>query len=663
MIELSPDLLLPERARDLEWVEADGLGGFAMGTADLRPTRRYHALLTVARRPPVDRRVLLAGLEEQVETSSELFQLEVCDRRSRPKPGDEGGQATARLVGMAVDPWPRFTYRIGRHLLSREILVPHGHPAVLVRYCHLEGPEPLSMLVSPLLAGRSYHDLLQLNDLADPTPEEEPGALVFHPYDEEPQLWLWRTGWRYHHAPGWIEGVVYRRERSRGYQFREDLLRPGHLEFELPPGGAQPLLFSACPLDDPDPGRLLEAERDRRRRLMETEGEATGAAGRLLALAADRFRVDEAGGRRTILAGFPWFEDWGRDAFISLEGLAHGAAPGLARAVLETFASQEESGLIPNRFGDQPGATLYNSADASLWWMLEFGRLRRRHPEQDPGGLWATAVRIFRHYLDGTRFGIGVDPEDGLLAAAASGLQLTWMDAKVDDLVVTPRAGKPVELQGLWYEACRIVEAEAAQQGDELLAAEAGAAARRVRQNFHRSFWVEALGHYADNLTPDGSVDSALRPNQLIPMALPHRLVDVAHGRAVLEVVDRHLLTPYGLRTLSPEHRDYRGRYEGPITERDLAYHQGTVWPWLLGPYGRACLAYRGEEERPRLASLLEPLLDYLGREGLGNLPEVFDGDPPHAPGGCPAQAWSVAEVRRLHRSLHLRDPYDPVGY
>jgi predicted glycogen debranching enzyme len=654
MIRLPEHLLAPEIARRLEWVEPDGLGGFAMGTANLWPTRRYHSLLTVARRPPVDRRVLLAALEEQLESSSSLYHLDALERLGAPPP-----EGPKHLIEMALDPFPRFRYRLGSHLVERVILVPHGQPAVLIGYRHLEGPESLDLLVSPLLAGRSFHDLSLANGLAQPTPTRQGNDLVFQPYPEEPALYLRDTGWTFHSDCDWVEGLLYRREQARGYQYREDLLRPGHLEFSLAPGEQHFLLFSATAMEA-TPTKLMQDE-TRRRHNLRRGGETQGNYAGPLTLAADRYLVQRSPGHPSILAGYPWFEDWGRDTFLSLPGLILEKDSLQAKNILETFAAHESRGLIPNRFGDRPGETTYNAADASLWFVVEYERLRRGQSELGSETLWNAVRSIFQNYLEGTRFGIRVDPKDGLLSASSRGVQLTWMDAKVDDLVVTPRAGKPVELQGLWYFCCKTVFEQATLRGEEKLAAQAQAAAAKLETSFHRTFWIRSQGHYGDCLTPEGSLDRSLRPNQLLLMSLRYRLVPPEEGKQVLEVVEKKLLTPYGLRTLDPTHSDYRGRYEGSILERDQAYHQGTVWPWLLGPYGQACLTYRGASERTRLLDALEPLLTYLTQEGLGNLPEVFDGDPPHNPGGCPAQAWSVAQIRHLYLRLHEQDPYNPV--
>lgn len=656
MIELEPDDLRPERARQLEWVEPDGLGGFAMGNACLWPTRRYHALLTVARRPPTDRRVLVSGLEEQVETEHDIFRLDSSDRA-----GGEGPSGLDHQVGMGLDPFPRFTYELGAHLVERTIAVPRGHPAVVVRYHHLRGPGPLGFLVSPLLAGRSFHDLAQANSLADQGVVRLGGDLSFRPYPEEPPVYLRAPGATYHHAPEWVRGVLYAQERARGYPSREDLLRPGHLEFELVPGETFDLLLASEPLRDLDAARLLEAEADRRQQIAEHE---TTPPRRLLALAADRFRARRGEAGRTIVAGFPWFEDWGRDTFISLPGITGARESGAAEAmtVLQTYAAGAQAGLVVNRFGDRPGDTSHAAADSSLWFVQEFGRLRELSPRLDLDEIWPTVRDVFERYLAGTRHGIRVDPSDGLLRAGEPGLQLTWMDAMVDDTVVTPRTGKPIELQGLWYATCRVVSMEARRRQETALEEAATAAADAVRAHFHETYWVEGLGWYGDCLGDDGTLDTSLRPNQLIPMSLRFRPGDAPAGRRALEAIESHLLTPFGLRTLSPEHPEYRGHYGGDVASRDFAYHQGTAWPWLLGPYGRACLHLRGRGDRSRLRRLLEPLLTWMIRNGMGSLPEVFDGDEPYAAGGCPAQAWSVAEVRALLLELDREpDGYDPV--
>lgn len=647
MITLPPGLWSLEKGTRVEWVEPDGRGGFAMGNACLHPTRRYHALLTVARRDPGDRRVLLQGFEERLRAGGSESRLDSSERRDGP--GPDGHRSLAEV---ACDPFPRFTYRVGPHVLERTVAGLRDPAGTVVRWVHRSGPGPLVLELAPLLACRSYHDLQAANGLADPAPVEARGGLCFRPYPEEPPFWLHAPGARFVPAPRWVPGFVYRTDRERGYPFVEDLLVPGTYSIELPPGTAFHLLASGRDLDRPEPAALLGAEGARRAGLA-AAGSADGPLGPLLALAADRFRIRRPDGRPSVLAGFPWFEEWGRDAMVSLAGLEPGAEPGFALGTLGAFAAHERGGLLPNRFGDPAGGPLWNAADAPLLFVLELERVARATPGAPAlSPLWDCAFRIFDAFRAGTRHGIGIDPADGLLVADDPLHPLTWMDARIGSRAVTPRRGKPVELQVLWLNAAGAVGREADRRGDRDRGRAAREAVARVETAFPARFWSPERGWLADHLGPGGAVDAALRPNQVLALALPQVPLPAAAARAALDAVDRELLTSVGLRTLAPSHPEYRGRYHGDVLARDEAYHQGTVWPWLLGPYGRACLRFRGRGERRRLAALLEPLLGTLAREGMGSLPEVYDGDPPHRPGGCPAQAWSVAQVAGLARTL-----------
>lgn len=625
----------------IEWVEPDGLGGFAMGTASLIATRRYHGLLTVARHPPVDRRHLLAGLDER--------------RLEDARPGPH---LTTRVRRVLRDPLLRFQLELEGADLERGLVAIPGRAAVLL-WWRWSGPAPLPLALRPQLTGRGFHDLCVRNPLADPQAEVDGDRVRLRPYQDEPEVWIRAPGARFVEGPTWDLGREYPRERARGYQFREDLLVPGHLELVLEPGDDAFVLVSA---EAPDPRQDLRALRDQvaaSRRLRIERGAEGDPADAVLAEAARAFLVRRDPDAVSCIAGYPWFEDWGRDTLISLPALVAAQGDALRPQVLATFAARIERGLVPNRCGPTPEDDLHNAADASLWFVLEAGKVDLSEHED----LWRGCLQIFDAYRAGTRHGIRVDPADGLVVAAEPGTQLTWMDAKVDEVVITPRAGKPVELQALWMNACEVVRREAARRGLDERAAQAQAARDQVAASFEATFYSELSGTLADVVGTDGRRDAQVRPNQVLALSLPLVPLEAEKARRVLEVVDRELLTPFGLRTLAPGARGYRGRYAGDIVERDHAYHQGTVWPWLLGPYGRACLRFRGPGERARLDELLGTLLEWARTRGLGSLPEVFDGDPPHLPGGCPAQAWSVAEVMMLHRLVRPPRPWSPSSY
>jgi predicted glycogen debranching enzyme len=445
----------------------------------------------------------------------------------------------------------------------------------------------------------------------------------------------------------WYRAFEYERERERGLDFREDLFSPGVLRLELLPGRAIHVLASAGGLlAGVDPERLMAAER---RRLRICGGGGEGALPELRR-AADAFVVRRGPAGRTIIAGYHWFADWGRDSMIALPGLclATGRADD-ARAILSEYARHVDRGMIPNRFPDGGGEPEYNSVDAALWLVVAVGRYLEatadagfvRMRMADP------VAAILDGYRAGTRHGIRVNA-DGLLTQGEEGLQLTWMDARVGQQVVTPRRGQPVEIQALWYNALLIgaeVAREAAEPGR---AREWTALAGRARESFLRAFWSEEQGYLADLVADDGQADFSLRPNQLYALGLPHVLLPRDRALRVLDAVKRHLLTPVGLRTLSPEHPAYRGRYAGGPAERDAAYHQGTVWPYLAGAYFDAVTRVHGEAGKAEAREWLDGFAAHLEEAGLGTVSEVFDGDAPHAPGGAIAQAWSVGEILRV---------------
>ncbi len=642
----------------MEWIESDGLGGFAMGNACLWPTRRYHSLLTTARKAPTDRRVLLVGLEETVTQGNQTVRLDSSQRTTGSDP--EGWRYQ---TGMEFLPYPQFRYLFAKQEISRSVLMPKGYNMVLIEYHHQNGSKPLDFSICPLLAGRSYHDLVQENLIANPDVVPLDHCMVFRSYEEEPSLYLCKQGWDFHPEPRWIRGVEYFREKQRGYPYQEDLLSPGKLTFTLQPGESKTLIFSSFDPIGVDVSTLKARELKRRAACLKAPPSSSSPE-TLLTLSADRFLVHRPPGK-TILAGFPWFEDWSRDILLSLPGITRHLPLEDALNILETMANYLKGGLLPNRFGEEPDRRTYNAADASLLFVYELNRYKTRMGRWPSELLWEAALEVFEKYLAGTRHHIGVDLQDGLVRASEPGLPLTWMDAKVDDVVVTPRAGKPIELQGLWFSTCKTIEREALQRKNSELAERALAAAQKVKASISSLFWLRGPGYFADCLRDDGTLDVALRPNQLMTLAFTEHCIEPAHALQALVKIDKDLVTSFGLRTLAPHSPDYQPKYEGDVCARDHAYHQGTIWPWLLGPYAKACLAYRGDAERDRLRTLIQPLLEYQAGPGLGNIPEVFDAEPPHNPGGCPAQAWSTAQViELLHQiSESTPEPYSPVEH
>jgi glycogen debranching enzyme len=590
-----------------EWLEADGLGGYAMGSADGIRTRRYHGLLLSATRPPEGRRMLVADLEVFIETAAGRFAL--TSHRYRGDVVHPDGEA--HLASFQWQPWPRWEWALpdGTRIAGELCVVP-GRAAV-----HQRWTGSGRLYVRPMLAGRDYHSLHHENGAFRFDAEVSGDTVTWRPYDGVPAITA-RANGRYEHAPDWYRNFIYTWDRERGLDYEEDLASPGTFTFDLP---ARLSFGDAMPVDD-----AFAGERTRR-----------AAAPTPLARAADSY-IARRGSGKTIIAGYPWFADWGRDTFVSLRGLCD---RDVALAILEQWAGSVSEGMLPNRYTEHDEQPEYNSVDAALWFVIAAGALG------EPTPTVARAIEeIVDGYTRGTRHRIGAD-RDGLLACGVPGLQLTWMDAKVDGEVVTPRIGKPVEVQALWFNA--LVIAGRREQ------------AERVRAAFGERFWDAANGQLYDVVDCDhlaGEVDASCRPNQIFAVGgLPHALLDGDRARAVVDVVERRLLTPAGLRSLASDDDRYRGRYVGGRVERDRSYHNGPTWPWLLGPFVEAWVRVRGntaDAKREARKRFLDPLLERLQVAGLGHLSEICDGDAPHRPVGCPFQAWSVAEALRLDRSV-----------
>jgi len=513
----------------------------------------------------------------------------------------------------------------------------------------LLSPGEATLEIRPLLAFRDLHALTRENGALDPGVAIDPGMASMAPYDGLPTLHVAHDG-EIRLTGHWYRSFEYEEERRRGFDFTEDLWQPFLLAFDL--NGAThcdaTVIASTRRHAAADIHLLRENELTRREKLTRSVGDHDPSLP-LLALAADQFLIAR-GDFTSIIAGYPWFSDWGRDAMIALPGLTLATGrPEKAREILHLFARNAPEGLIPNFFPDGALPPEYNAVDATLW-LFEAARSYvaatgdRTWVREE---LYELLGRIVERYVGGTRFGIRIDA-DGLLDSGAAGVQLTWMDAKVGDEVITPRRGKPVEVQALWFNALKTMEDLSACFGERGAAALYETMAERAKKSFLELFWNPDAGSLYD-VVDGGSSDGSIRPNQILAVSLHHTMLDGGRARAVLDVVTRDLLTPYGLRTLSPCDPRYTGRYEGDAAARDLSYHQGTVWPWLMGPYIDAFLRVNGgtTETRRSAGDLLAPLLDFLRGEGTGQLPEIFDGDPPHRPRGCPAQAWSVAEVLR----------------
>ena len=644
-----------EQVRDLdaclklEWLETNGLGGYAMGTVAGANTRRYHGLLCAAIRPPVDRRMYLSKLEERLSVGGAEGPLS-CNLYGEFVHPD----GFSNLTGFRLDPWPTWTFELPGATVEKTVTMVHGVNATVVQYKCLHADGPATLFIRPLIAWRDHHHLT--GAIVQSSPDVSPGPeTVRLSRSGDPSLILHVPGARFWGAADWYYGFTYPEEAARGLDFTEDLYTPGELEWTLRTGDTATVVAAIEHTLGTSVERALQAERERREQIAQAAPEGDEVA-RTLFLAADQFVVKRPLRGRdahcetwSVIAGYPWFTDWGRDTMIALPGLflttgRHTEAAG----VLQVFADAMQGGLVPNMFSDQSDGAAYNTVDATLWFFAAARRYYDATSDLDlfRNGLFGALKRALEAHIQGTDFGIRMD-EDGLIVAGDGSTQLTWMDAKVGDHVFTPRHGKAVEINALWYSAIRTAEFFAKKLGEE--AAPYAKLGRLVKDSFVATFWSNELGYLYDCVREDYK-DPALRPNQAIAVSLPYSALSLEQERSIVRALTEKLTTPYGLRTLSPDDPAYRGRYEGDPWSRDGAYHQGTVWPWLLGPYLSAYLVLgnRSEEAKRAVRELVRPLIEHLGQAGLGTISEVFDGDEPQRPGGCPAQAWSVAELLRV---------------
>jgi glycogen debranching enzyme len=621
----------PEIAFHREWLETNGLGGFASSTIAGLHTRRYHGLLIAATKPPVGRMLLLSKLEETLEVDGRRHELS-----ANRYPGVVHPQGYLLLKEFRQDPFPVFVYEIEGLEIEKSVCMLHGENSCAIRYQlrALKGaiPAACTLELRPLIAFRDYHATTHENGALDPRFEIDEDCVKLTPYPGLPSLYLNHSGADIQPAGYWFRNFEYDRERERGLDFREDLFNPLVLTFDLHRDATASVVAST--------------ERHPTRRIASAP---SGGAVPLLARAAERFLV-ERGSQTSVIAGYHWFGDWGRDALIALPGLTLATRRyDAARSILLAFAAVVDRGMLPNRFPDAGEPPEYNSVDATLWFFEAVRALAARTGDYDfiHTHLYGVLAEMVAWHEHGTRYGIHTDA-DGLLRAGAPGVALTWMDARVGDQFVTPRHGKPVEIQALWYNALRIMEDLARRYGYAADSRRYGGIADRARNSFPQLFWNAAAGCLYDVV--DGETrDASMRPNQIFAISLFHQMLPPDKAKAVVDAVERHLLTPYGLRSLAPGDPRYRGRYEGDPASRDSAYHQGTVWPWLVGPFTSAYLYVHGHsrEAQAQVRQWLAELHRYAAEEGLGQIPEVFDGDAPQRPGGCIAQAWSVAELLR----------------
>ncbi|MBX7041217.1 MAG: amylo-alpha-1,6-glucosidase [Nitrospira sp.] len=631
-------------ALNLEWLETNGRGGYASGTVAGANTRRYHALLLIARHPPVDRVVLVNHVEEFVESGGRTFPLSTNLYHDAVHP--EGFQYCEEF---SADPWPTWRYAGHGIRLIRELLCPQGRDLVILRWRLLDdASSPVVLRVRPMLSGRDFHAAQRENAAVRSEATTEEGQVMWHPYEGLPAVRALHNG-RYHHGPDWYRHVYYRVERERGLDHIEDWWSPGECVFTLTPGTAAELVFTSEPLPSYDVTQAIEAERLRREQVRQSIPTGDVLTRRLWG-ATGAYLV-QRGARQTVVAGYPWFADWGRDTFVALPGLCLVTGRyDVARQVIEAFASYVSQGMVPNRFPDIGEQPEYNTIDASLWFVHAVDRYL--HYSRDLAGVravaWPAIKQILDGYRQGTRFGIRMD-QDGLITGGVDGVQLTWMDVKIGDWVVTPRHGKPVEVQALWVRALAVAASLADQFGEAGYAEQCRQDRARATASFRERYWYRTGGYLLDVVDGPTGDDASLRPNQIFALALDDQLVTDAQAKQVLQLMKERLLTPVGLRTLAPEDIRFCASYEGGVSARDGAYHQGTVWPFLLGPFVTAWVKTYGDNEvvRREARLFLDGLSAHIEDGCVGQVSEIFDGQFPHRSRGCFAEAWSVAEPLR----------------
>lgn len=632
-----------DRALEREWLETNGIGGFASSTLACVNTRRYHALLTAALDQPPGRYVLLSKLEPTLIVGRDQFPL--CANLYPEATYPAGFQF---LRSFRLDPFPVFTFDVSGRIVEQRLAMAPGENTTVVEYRLLSGG-PCTLEIRPLIAFRGYHETTHENPALSPAFEQQGQSVSVQPYSGLPRLFFSFTQGQMTAVGEWYRNFVYPRERERGLDYLEDLFCPFALRFELDTP-VRIVASTALHRTAAEAAGIFETETTRRRGL------------RTLSEAAAAFLIRRPTGDPTIIAGYHWFTDWGRDTMISLPGLTLVTGRfDVAKQLLSTWTAALDRGMLPNRFPDGGAAPDYNSVDASLWLFEAIRKYLQYTRDFDfvRSSLYQPLLSVIDSYSRGTRFGIRCD-SDGLIIAGGEGTQLTWMDAMVAGRPATPRHGKPVEIQALWYNALRVAEWLAQEFNDPNSATRLAARAAQTSESFATRFWNNAAGCLFDVIDQPGS-SAAIRPNQVIALSLGFPLLSGDKAAAILSVLERDLLTPFGLRSLAPSDPNYRGVYEGGVEQRDASYHQGPVWPWLLGHFISAYVRIHGRHSgKPWLAAFES----HLSEAGLGFISEIFDGDPPHHPRGCIAQAWSVAEVlRALVEDVHGIVPSASGGF
>jgi predicted glycogen debranching enzyme len=629
-------------AQHYEWLETNGLGGYASASITGASTRKYHGLLVAALHPPVGRTVLLNKLDEQIEVNNQIFEL-----GTNQYPGAISPNGHQYMSSFEKEFFPTWQYKLPNGIvMSKTIACLHEQNTTVVIYKVIKAKSAFVFKLRPYASFRDYHSVRDSSDNFNTHQIDiQNDTISIKPVDYYPAVNIKVSGSSFDEDGLWFVNMEYLREYDRGHQFHEDLYSHGEFLYTAKEGDVIEVVISTDKITT-SAVKLFEQEQSRREKLLKPlqhKDEFTIQ----LALAADQFIVKRGEDLKTIIAGYHWFSDWGRDTMISLPGLC--LATGRfedAEKILKAFSKSVDQGMIPNRFPDLGEEPEYNTVDATLWYFVAIfqyceavGKNNLAQKE-----LWATLKDIIEWHEKGTRYAIK-EEDDGLLSAGEPGVQLTWMDAKIGDWVVTPRIGKPVEINALWYNALMIMAHFAPAKEKAYYKAKAD----KTRLSFENTFWNEDKGYLFDYVSATAQ-DDCLRPNQLFAISLPFELLSGSQAQKVVDAVEKHLLTPVGLRSLSPENNAFVPIYEGNQLSRDGAYHQGTVWSWLLGTYADAKLKTDPVNGPAKVKKIMLKAFKHLEEAGIGSVSEIFDGQAPFEPKGCIAQAWGVAEWLRVYQ-------------
>lgn len=636
-----------EQSSRKEWLETNGIGGFACGTISGANTRRYHGILTAATRPPLGRVTMLSKFEEVLTIDGEVFELSANQYPNAVHP--KGFQY---LTSFESNPFPVWTFEVKGIEIERKIFMVNGQNTTVCNWrikSKVAGKDAKVQLeLKPLLSFVDYHHLQNATDEISAEYVASENCVLVNPFDEMPELFFNHNASEITKAGYWYRNFEYAIEKDRGFDFREDLFQPFTLKFDL--SDAAIVIVSTEQTNFAKAAEFEKAEIARRDDLIQIAG-AKDDFTKQLVLAADQFIVKRGTGE-TIIAGYPWFSDWGRDTMIALNGLTLATnREGIAKNILREYAKHISEGMLPNRFPDEGETPEYNTVDATLWYFEAIRAFTEKTGDYKfvRNELYEKLVEIIYWHQKGTRFDIKVDENDGLLYAGESGWQLTWMDAKIGDTVFTPRIGKPVEIQALWYNALKIMQHFAKEFRDKDGKNKYKKMASDAKKSFNKEFWNNDEEYLYDVVNGDEK-DPSVRPNQIFAVSLKHSMLSMFRAKKVVQKVERELFTPVGLRSLSPEDKQYEGIYIGDPYHRDSAYHQGTVWAWLMGAFivSLERTYPKGRKHKQYIDRILEGFKAHLKDEGIGQISEIFDGNEPHEPRGCFAQAWSVAEILRV---------------